>query len=137
MIARYVLQRFFGLALLSGLMLGAFSVEAQEPLQDPVYGGVQTYPQPTYPTTSPPPKEEPGFAADFVTGFASFLVTPVYGAAKIIFAGLGGLTGGLAWAFSGGSTDVANKIWRPALKGTYIITPDHLAGRKPIEFIGR
>ncbi|GAB4354875.1 MAG: hypothetical protein Kow0060_06350 [Methylohalobius crimeensis] len=73
---------------------------------------------------------------DLITGFASFLVTPVYGAFKLTFAGLGAITGGLTWLFTGGDTATAQKIWNPSMRGTYIITPDHLAGREPIRFIG-
>ena len=74
--------------------------------------------------------------SDFVTGLGCLLVAPVYGAAKLAFAISGGLVGGLAWAFSGGNIETADSVWDPTLKGTYVITPDHLTGRKPIEFIG-
>jgi len=125
-------KQLLTLIVLSGLLITTAPSQAQ----DPVYGGAQTYPQ-TYPVaTPPPPHQSSTMATDFLAGFASFLVTPVYGAFKLAFAGLGAITGGLAWAFSGGDRQVANAIWRPSLQGTYIITPDHLAGRKPIHFIG-
>lgn len=73
---------------------------------------------------------------DFATGLGCLLVAPVYGAAKLAFAISGGLVGGLAWAFSGGNIETADSVWNPTLKGTYVITPDHLTGRTPIEFIG-
>lgn len=77
---------------------------------------------------------DPGY--DLATGAACFLVTPVYGAFKLAFAGLGALTGGLTWIFTGGDTETAQRIWNTSLGGTYIITPEHLAGRKPIRFVG-
>ena len=71
-----------------------------------------------------------------VTGAACFIVTPVYGAFKLVYAGAGAIAGGLAWVFTGGDKRAAQKIWDASMKGTYIITPDHLKGRKRINFIG-
>ena len=48
--------------------------------------------------------------------------------------GWGGV--GVSWAFSGGDIVTADNVWNPTLKGTYVITPDHLKGVAPIEFIG-
>jgi len=42
----------------------------------------------------------------------------------------------LAYGFSGGSEQTAKNIWIPSMYGTYIITPDHLKGDKPIRFLG-
>jgi len=128
-------KRILTLLFISGLLVMSVPSQAEEP----VYGGTRTYPEAYPPATSAAPAAHPdsSIATDFMAGFASFLVTPVYGAFKLVFAGLGAVTGGLAWAFTGGDSQVANQIWTPALKGTYIITPDHLAGRKPVRFIGR
>lgn len=71
-----------------------------------------------------------------VTGAACFIVTPVYGAFKLAFAGVGAIVGGITWVFSGGDSRTSQKIWDTSLKGTYIITPDHLKGRKRVNFIG-
>ena len=94
--------------------------------------GAQTYP---VQSRAPAPRST-NVATDLLAGFASFLVTPVYGAFKLTFAGLGAITGGLAWAFTGGDQRVAREIWRTTMGGTYVITPDHLAGRRPIRFTG-
>ena len=53
-----------------------------------------------------------------------------------VFAIGGGIVGGLAYAFSGGDDKAAKSIWTTSLYGTYIITPDHLRGDKPIRFLG-
>lgn len=74
--------------------------------------------------------------SQLVTGAACFIVTPVYGAFKLVYAGLGGIAGGLTWVFTGGDSKAAQKVWDASLKGTYIITPDHLKGKKPINFVG-
>ena len=74
--------------------------------------------------------------SQLVTGAACFFLTPVYGAFKLAFAGAGAIVGGLAWAFTGGDEEAAQRIWDASLKGTYIITPDHLSGQESVEFVG-
>lgn len=81
--------------------------------------------------------EEQTATGDLVTGAASFILTPVYGAFKLAFAGAGAIVGGLTWAFTGGDQEAAQRVWDTSLKGTYIISPDHLSGDKPVEFIGK
>ncbi len=66
----------------------------------------------------------------------SALATIVYFPLKLAFAIGGGIVGGLAYGFSGGSEQTAKNIWIPSMYGTYIITPDHLKGDKPIRFLG-
>jgi hypothetical protein len=53
-----------------------------------------------------------------------------------VFAIGGGIVGGLAYVFSGGNENAAKSIWTTSMYGTYIITPDHLRGDKPIRFLG-
>jgi hypothetical protein len=65
-------------------------------------------------------------------GFATLLYLPV----KVAFAIGGGIVGGLAYAFSGGNEHAAKSIWDTSLYGTYLITPDHLQGNRPIRFLG-
>lgn len=67
---------------------------------------------------------------------ASWLLTIPYGAAKVVFAILGGVTGGLTYVFSGGDTDAAMAVWGTSVYGTYVITPDHLKGDKAVRFLG-
>ena len=66
----------------------------------------------------------------------SALATIVYFPLKLAFAIGGGVVGGLAYGFSGGSEQTAKNIWIPSMYGTYIITPEHLKGDKPIRFLG-
>ena len=65
-------------------------------------------------------------------GFSTLLYFPL----KAAFAIGGGIVGGLAYAFSGGSEHTAKSIWTTSVYGTYIITPDHLQGNRPIRFLG-
>ena len=67
---------------------------------------------------------------------ASAVATILYFPFKAAFAIGGGVVGGLAYAFSGGSEQTAKNIWIPSMYGTYIITPDHLKGDKPVRFLG-
>jgi hypothetical protein len=66
---------------------------------------------------------------------ASAVATILYFPFKAAFAIGGGVVGGLAYAFSGGSEQTAKNIWIPSIYGTYIITPDHLKGDKPVRYL--
>jgi len=76
------------------------------------------------------PVEEAGL------GVASALLTLPYGPAKIIYAGLGGIVGGATWLLTGGNLETAEAVWEPSFYGDYVITPDHLTGKKPLRFFG-
>jgi hypothetical protein len=67
---------------------------------------------------------------------ASALATIVYFPLKAAFAIGGGIVGGLAYAFSGGSEQTAKNIWIPSMYGTYVITPEHLTGDRAVRFLG-
>jgi len=70
-------------------------------------------------------------------GAASALCSLVYGPAKLVYATLGTVFGGLAWGLSGGDADVLNAVLLPAVRGDYVVTPSHLKGEEPLEFVGR
>ncbi len=65
------------------------------------------------------------------------LVNLVYMPAKLTYALAGLLVTGAAYALSAGDRDVAGPILDAALRGDYVVTPDHLRGREDLEFIGR
>jgi hypothetical protein len=67
---------------------------------------------------------------------ASAVATILYFPLKAAFAIGGGIVGGLAYAFSGGSEQTAKNIWIPSMYGTYIITPEHLTGDRAVRFLG-
>jgi len=66
------------------------------------------------------------------SGALSILYTPF----KAAYAILGGFFGGLAYLVSGGNEAAANPVWNSSLGGTYWLTPQHLRGDEPINFLG-
>lgn len=68
---------------------------------------------------------------------ASGALTLFYLPVKAAYAGLGGIVGGIAYIFSGGNEETAQVVWTPTIKGTYVITPEHLQGEKPVRFFGK
>lgn len=79
---------------------------------------------------------EGGTASSAGMQAAAAVSTILYFPFKAAFAIGGGIVGGLAYAFSGGNEQAAKSIWDTSLRGTYIITPDHLQGDRPIRFLG-
>ena len=93
---------------------------------------------PVYAQTAGPnnqPAEQPvGSEAGYGVGAA--LASVFYIPAKVTYAGLGLLTGGLGWVLTGGRSDVANNIIYPAIGGNYVVTPNNLKGTEPLYFVG-
>ena len=79
---------------------------------------------------------EGGSASSAGMQVAAGVSTLLYLPLKLAFAIGGGVVGGLAYAFSGGNEQAAKSIWTTSLYGTYLITPDHLEGNRPIRFLG-
>jgi len=109
--------------MLKGLALGLFIFVTASPL----------YSQ-TADTTHQP--AQPAAGEDLGYGVGSVLANVFYMPAKITYAGLGLLTGGLGYVLTGGRADVANNIIYPAIGGNYVVTPNHLKGTEPIYFVG-
>jgi hypothetical protein len=70
-------------------------------------------------------------------GVGAMLCTLVYSPLKLTFAATGIVVGGLAWAWSFGSRRVTRPIFTAALRGDYVVTPQHLTGQRKLEFRGR
>ena len=69
-------------------------------------------------------------------GVLTGLANVVYVPAKLVYAGLGGLTGGMALGLTGGDTKTAESIWEPSLFGDYFLTPSMVQGEEPFSFAG-
>ena len=70
-------------------------------------------------------------------GAAAALSSLVYGPVKLVYATGGLIVSGFAWAFTAGDTQVAEQVLTRSVRGTYVITPDHLTGEREVVFIGR
>jgi hypothetical protein len=56
--------------------------------------------------------------------------------AKLVYATLGAVTGGFAFALTGGDMQTAETVWVTSMGGTYVITPRMLQGEDPVAFSG-
>ncbi|MCP5041496.1 MAG: hypothetical protein GY944_10765 [bacterium] len=70
-------------------------------------------------------------------GVGTAVASLVYAPIKLVYAFGGLVVGGLAWAFSGGDSEVASVVLTPSLRGDYVVTRQQLLGRQEIEFFGR
>ena len=68
---------------------------------------------------------------------AAAITTLVYSPLKMLYAIGGPPASGLAWMFSGGDSGVAKTVLTRSIRGTYVITPETLRGREPLEFVGK
>jgi len=75
-------------------------------------------------------------AADIGLGVASFLCSVPYGAAKVALAIVGGVTGAFTYVLSGFDKRAADAVWYTTIEGDYVVTPDHLRGKKDLRFTG-
>ncbi len=74
--------------------------------------------------------------SDMGVGLGAVGANLFYIPVKVCYSLLGGVTGGLAWALTGGNQDVADRIWVPSMGGDYVVTPDHISGERRIYFSG-
>ncbi|RMH32813.1 MAG: hypothetical protein D6690_13005 [Nitrospirae bacterium] len=81
-------------------------------------------------------EEESNKTEEALLGLSSGLLTLVYLPAKVVYAALGGIVGGVAFALTGGDLETAKSVWEPSFYGTYVITPSHLKGEEPVRFFG-
>jgi hypothetical protein len=76
--------------------------------------------------------------AEFGLGVASVVCTVGYGIVKTAYAIAGSTIGGLAWLATARDRDqTARGIIQPAVRGDYVVTPDHLTGQRALVFFGR
>lgn len=77
------------------------------------------------------------FWEDVGLGAGAAVSNVFYIPAKLVYASVGGLVGGLAYVVTLGSTETANAVWEPTLGGTYVLTPAMLAGKEKLHFNGQ
>jgi hypothetical protein len=76
------------------------------------------------------------FSDDAGMGTATVLANVVYMPTKLVYATLGGITGGFAYLLTGGNYSTAERVWTPSLGGNYVLNPEHLRGQEQIYFSG-
>jgi len=77
-----------------------------------------------------------GFAEDASMGTATVLANVVYMPTKIVYATLGGITGGFAYLLTGGNYTTAERVWVPSMGGNYVLNTNQIWGQEPIMFSG-
>lgn len=81
-----------------------------------------------------PVRAEEDFLSDLGWGTFAVLCNVFYVPAKLAWAGVGGVTGSLAYVVTLGDVETAKRVWRPALGGNYLVTPAMLRGEEPLYF---
>ena len=77
-----------------------------------------------------------GYLEDAGWGGLTVLTNVLYMPSKLVYATVGGLTGGLAYGLTLGDLNTAETIWVTSMGGTYVITPRMLQGEDEIAFSG-
>lgn len=72
------------------------------------------------------------FGLGLVAGFGTLVYFPL----KMVYSMIGGMVGGLTYLVTLANEDTANAVWQPTLGGSYVLTPDMIAGEQPVDFIG-
>jgi len=85
---------------------------------------------------NPAAAREPTSMGDVTLGLASGACTLVYTPVKIAWAVSGTAVAGLVYLFSVGNSDVTGTVFRLSAGGDYVVTPDHLKGRRVLRLIG-
>jgi hypothetical protein len=86
---------------------------------------------------SPARAEEESLAYEGAVGLGAALSTLVYSPVKLAYAAGGLVVSGLAWLWSGGDSSVTKAVFTASVGGDYVVTPAHLEGSRPLEFVGR
>lgn len=85
-------------------------------------------------TLSAPMQARAGYLEEAGWGSLTMLANFGYMPAKLVYATLGGLTGGLAYACTAGNFRTAENVWATSMGGTYVLTPAMLRGQQGIAF---
>jgi len=71
-----------------------------------------------------------------LTYVGTVLANVVYVPAKVVFAGVGAVTSGLAYVLTLGDSSASGSIWNASVNGTYVVTPNMIEGKEPAHFVG-
>jgi hypothetical protein len=76
------------------------------------------------------------YCDDVGWGLAAVGVNLFYSPAKLVYAAIGGLVGGMAYVWTAGEPKAAHRVWSVSLGGTYVVTPAMLRGEESLLFMG-
>jgi hypothetical protein len=82
-------------------------------------------------------EQDSGLSNEAGIGALSALSTLLYGPVKLTYATLGLMIGGAAWGLSGGDPQVLDSVVTAAVRGDYVVTPEHIRMERGLEFYGR
>jgi len=118
----------------AGLVAGSLLVARTVPASDDFGTGDRYATGDEYATSEPTGSDDTWTRVGWgcLTGLSNLVYVP----AKLVYASLGGLTGGLALGLTGGDLNTAEAIWEPSLTGDYFLTPGMIQGEEPISFAG-
>ena len=71
-----------------------------------------------------------------MTYAGTVLANVVYVPAKIVFAGAGAATSGVAYIVTLGDTETSDSVWNASVGGNYVLTPNMIEGDEPVRFVG-
>jgi hypothetical protein len=74
------------------------------------------------------------YLEDAGMGTATVLANVFYMPTKLVYAALGGVTGGFAYLLTGANYEIAERVWTPSMGGNYVLNPEQLRGNQPIYF---
>jgi len=69
-------------------------------------------------------------------GAGSALASLIWSPLKLVHAAGGLVIGGLGMLWTGGDGEIPKRIFKRALTGDYVITPEHLQGKKRLRWTG-
>lgn len=84
--------------------------------------------------TPPPVSANPDYIEDAGLGTATVAANVFYIPAKLTYATLGGITGGLAYLLTGTNREIAERVWKPSMGGDYIVKRRHIQGAETLYF---
>ena len=87
-------------------------------------------------SSTPPVQAGQGYQRDLGWGLAAVGAGLLYTPAKVVYAIVGGMVGGFAYAWTVGDLEVAHHVWSTTVGGTYVLTPAMMRGKEPILFAG-
>ena len=70
-------------------------------------------------------------------GLATAMANVFYIPAKLTYAAIGGITGGLTYALTLGNTEAAEKVWVASGGGDYVLSTEHVSGQRKVHFTGQ